>query len=113
MSNCNHEHEHIINEVNNYLPTEENLVNVSNLFKIFGDFTITKILASLFNHELCVLCICETVGMNKSAVSHQLRVLNDAKLVKCRKVGKEVLYSLNDEHVVLMYKMALEHVMEE
>ena len=106
-------HEHIINEVNNYLPKEEDLNKVTNLFKIFGDSTRTKILAALFNHELCVMCICEVVGMNKSAVSHQLKVLKDAKLVKSRKIGKEVLYSLNDEHIVLIYKMALEHVMED
>ena len=58
------------------------------------------------------MCICGVVGMTKSAVSHQLKVLKDAKLVKNRKVGKEVLYSLNDEHIVLIYKMALEHVTE-
>ena len=105
-------HEHIVNDVNTYLPKEEDLNKVTNLFKIFGDSTRTKILAALFNHELCVMCRCGVVGMNKSAVSHQLKVLKDAKLVKCRKVGKEVLYSLNDEHVVSIYKMALDHVME-
>ena len=105
-------HQHLVEDVNNYLPNEEELSKVTNLFKIFGDSTRTKILAALFNHELCVMCICGVVGMNKSAVSHQLKVLKDAKLVKNRKVGKEVLYSLNDEHIVLIYKMALEHVME-
>ena len=106
-------HQHLVEDVNNYLPTEEDLNKVTNLFKIFGDSTRTKILAALFNHELCVMCICGVVGMNKSAVSHQLKVLKDAKLVKNRKVGKEVLYSLNDEHIVSIYKMALDHVMEE
>ena len=105
-------HQHLVEDVNTYLPNEEDLAKVTNLFKIFGDATRTKILAALFNHELCVMCICGVVGMNKSAVSHQLKVLKDAKLVKNRKVGKEVLYSLNDEHIVLIYKMALEHVME-
>ena len=113
MENINEKHQHILNDVNDYLPKEEDLEKVTNLFKIFGDSTRTKILAALFNHELCVMCICGAVGMNKSAVSHQLKVLKDAKLVKNRKVGKEVLYSLNDEHIVLIYKMALEHIMEE
>ena len=106
-------HQHLVEDVNNYLPTEEDLNKVTNLFKIFGDSTRTKILAALFNHELCVMCICGVVGMNKSAVSHQLKVLKNAKLVKNRKVGKEVLYRLNDEHIVSIYKMALDHVMEE
>ena len=74
--------------------------------------TRTKILSALFSNELCVCDICDVVGMNKSAVSHQLRVLREYNLVKYRRQGKEVFYSLADEHVILIYKMALDHVEE-
>ena len=87
--------------------------NPKNIFKVFGDSTRTKILSALFEHELCVCDICAVVGMNKSAVSHQLKVLREAKLVKFRKNGKEVFYSLADNHIVMIYKMALEHVRED
>ena len=107
-----HEHKNIIKEVKDLMPNEEALYNVSELFKVFGDSTRTKILAAIFNHELCVCDICKIVGMTKSAVSHQLRVLRDFNLVKYRKSGKEVFYSLADEHVISIYKMALDHVME-
>lgn len=108
-----HEHKDIIKDVKALMPNEENLYNVSELFKVFGDSTRTKILAALFNHELCVCDICKIVNMTKSAVSHQLRVLKDFNLVKFKKVGKEVFYSLSDDHVILIYKMALDHVMED
>lgn len=106
-------HKDIVLEVKKHLPCEEELLKVVNLLKVFSDFTRTKILSALFEHELCVCDICSIVGMNKSAVSHQLKVLRDAKLVKFRKSGKEVFYSLADNHVVMMYQMALEHVREE
>lgn len=108
-----HEHKDIIKGVKTLMPSEENLYNVSELFKVFGDSTRTKILAALFNGELCVCDICKIVNMTKSAVSHQLRVLKDFNLVKFKKIGKEVFYSLSDDHVISIYKMALEHVMEE
>ena len=106
-------HDDVVNEVSDKMPDEKELYKIAELFKVFGDFTRTKILSALFEHELCVCDICRIVNMNKSAVSHQLRVLRDTKLVKCRKSGKEVFYSLADEHVVLVYKMALEHICEE
>ena len=107
-----HSHKKIVNEVKEIMPDEDDLYNVAELFKVFGDSTRTRILAALFNHELCVCDICLVVGMNKSAVSHQLKVLKNFNLVKARKQGKEVFYSLADEHVVLIYKMALEHILE-
>ena len=106
-------HEDLVNEVKKCMPTEEQLYNVAELFKVFGDPTRTKILSALFEHELCVCDICKVVNMTKSAVSHQLRVLREANLVKFRKSGKEVFYSLADNHVVMIYKMAIEHVCEE
>lgn len=108
----NYPHKDIINEVKILMPNENNLSDVAELFKVFGDSTRTKILAALFNHELCVCDICKVVEMNKSAVSHQLKVLRDFNLVKYRKKGKEVFYSLADEHVFLIYEKALEHILE-
>ena len=105
-------HHDLVDDVLSKMPNGKNLDKVSELFKVFGDLTRTKILAALFEHELCVCDICNVVDMNKSAVSHQLRVLRDNNLVKFRKVGKEVFYSLADNHVVMIYKMALEHVCE-
>lgn len=107
-----HSHNDIIKEVKTLMPKEEDLYDVAELFKVFGDSTRTKILAALFNHELCVCDIGRVVNMTKSAVSHQLKVLKNFNLVKARKQGKEVFYSLADEHVVLIYKMALEHILE-
>lgn len=106
-------HKDIVKDVKKCMPNEGSLYDVAELFKVFGDSTRTKILAALFEHELCVCDICKVVNMTKSAVSHQLRVLRDANLVKFRKNGKEVFYSLADDHVVMIYKMALEHVCEE
>jgi len=106
-------HDDVVDDVSIKMPDEKELYKIVELFKVFGDFTRTKILSALFEHELCVCDICKIVNMNKSAVSHQLRVLRDTKLVKFRKNGKEVFYSLADEHVVLVYKMALEHISEE
>jgi len=99
-------------QIKDNMPDSETLDDLTNLFKVLGDNTRAKILYSLKNKELNVSDICECVEMNKSAVSHQLRVLRDAKLVKSRKSGKEVYYSLDDEHVSLIFNCALEHVNE-
>lgn len=92
--------------------SEEVVYDVAELFKVFGDSTRTSILTVLFDKELCVCEICERLKMTKSAISHQLRILRQSKLVKARKVGKEVFYSLADEHVVKIFEMAVEHVVE-
>ena len=107
-----HPHNELIKEVKSLMPKEEYLYDVAELFKVFGDSTRTRILAALFNHELCVCDIGKVVDMTKSAVSHQLKVLRDFNLVKCRKQGKEVFYSLADEHVFMIYEKALEHILE-
>ena len=107
-----HPHNELIHEVKSLMPKEDHLMSVAELFKVFGDSTRTRILAALFNHELCVCDICKVVDMTKSAVSHQLKVLRDFNLVKYRKQGKEVFYSLADEHVFLIYEKALEHILE-
>lgn len=108
-----HPHQEWIKEVKSLMPNEDDLYDVAELFKVFGDSTRTRILAALFHHELCVCDICKVVEMTKSAVSHQLKVLRNYNLVKFRKQGKEVFYSLADEHVFMIYEKALEHILEE
>ena len=101
-----------IDEVKEKLPEEELIIDVSDLFKVLGDPTRVKILTTLEIKELCVNEICECLDMTKSAVSHHLRVLRQSKLVKYRKVGKEVYYSLDDDHVVQIFYCALSHISE-
>ena len=88
----------------------EIIESLSKLFKVFGDPTRIKILWSLNVHELCVLDSCEVLGMTKSAVSHQLSTLKEAKLVRARREGKEVYYSLDDEHVKEIFETGIIHV---
>ena len=94
------------------LELDDYIEDMADLFKILGDKTRTKILSVLQKQELNVSSISELVGLPISAVSHQLRTLRQAKLIKPKKVGKEVFYSLDDEHVSLIFKCALEHVKE-
>ena len=91
---------------------DDYIEDMANLFKVLGDKTRTKILATLEKGELNVSNISVLVGLNISAVSHQLRILRQAKLIKPRKVGKEVVYSLDDDHISQIFKCALEHVKE-
>ena len=91
--------------------TEENfLYDVAELFKIFGDSTRIRILTALQKSELNVCDIASVLNMTKSAVSHQLRILRQAKLVKNRRVGKEIFYSLDDEHVHDIIDIAIAHL---
>ena len=103
-------HESVIERVRSQMPDEETLLNASELFKVFGDSTRTRILSALFISELCVCDIAKLLNMTKSAVSHQLRILRQTKIVKNRREGKEVFYSLDDEHIELIYKMAITHL---
>ena len=91
---------------------DDYIEDMASLFKILGDTTRTKILAVLEKGELNVTDISNLVGLNISAISHQLRILRQAKLIKPRKVGKEVRYSLDDDHISSIFNCALEHVME-
>ena len=106
-------HEGVVARVRAVLPDEDTLADVAELFKVFGDSTRTRILSALFEAELCVCDIASLLGMTKSAVSHQLRILRQTKVVKNRKQGKEVYYSLDDDHISRIYKMALEHLAED
>lgn len=109
---CNIVHEEVISIVKSKMPSNDVLYDVAELFKVFGDHTRTRILSGLFLSELCVCDIATLLEMTKSAVSHQLRILRQTKVVKMRKSGKEVYYSLDDEHISKIYKMALEHLAE-
>ncbi len=107
------EHQMLLQKVIGRMPDDETLCELAELFKVFGDTTRTKILSALFEEELSVCCISDIVQMSQSAVSHQLRNLRQSKVVKSRRRGKEILYSLNDEHIEQIYKTALEHLWEE
>lgn len=109
---CEHSHKNIVDKVKPLMLSEEIVYDVAELFKVFGDSTRTNILMALFESEMCVCDIGELLGMTKSAISHQLRILRQSKLVKARKSGKEVFYSLADNHVVKIFEMAIEHVTE-
>lgn len=109
---CTVKHEDIIEKVKGKMPDEETLFDIAELFKVFGDSTRMKIICCLFEHEMCVCDIAELINATQSAVSHQLRVLKQAKLVKYRKEGKVVYYSLSDRHVEMIFGMALEHIEE-
>ena len=103
----------IDNNVNQFsLPEEETLYDLAELFKIFGDSTRIKILYALFEKELCVNDIAEQLSLSQTAVSHQLRILRQNKLVSGRKEGKNVRYSLADDHVRTIIDMGLEHIEE-
>ncbi|MBP5308230.1 MAG: helix-turn-helix transcriptional regulator [Clostridia bacterium] len=110
---CNVVHDNVVERVRATLPDEDLLADVAELFKVFGDSTRTRILSALFGAELCVCDIASLLNMTKSAVSHQLRILRQTKIVKNRKHGKEVYYSLDDDHIAKIYKTALEHLTEE
>jgi len=86
------------------------LIDMAELFKVFGDSTRIKILCELFQEEKCVSDICQAVQMGQSAVSHQLRILKQAKLIRGRRQGKQILYSLADHHVVTIMNMTREHL---
>jgi ArsR family transcriptional regulator len=94
------------------LPEDDLLIDLAELFKIFGDSTRVKILYLLLEEEMCVCDIAESLKMTVSAISHQLRILKGAKLIKFRKEGKSVFYSLADEHVNLILKQGMEHITE-
>ena len=102
----------ILKKLKNNPPPDEILYELAELFKVFGDSTRIRILYVLFEDELCVGDIAELLNMSQSSVSHQLRILKDAKLVKFRREGKSIFYALDDEHVYHILEMGMEHVEE-
>ena len=107
-----HVHEDIVNKVSQEMPDEDSLFDLSELFKVFGDSTRIRILYCLFESEMCVCDIATLLSMTQSAISHQLSVLKKSKLVKSRRSGKTVFYSLADGHVRTIINQGMEHVKE-
>ena len=109
---CDVIHEDIVNQVRDKMPQEESLYDLAELFKVFGDSTRIRILWALHESEMCVCDIAVLLNMTQSAISHQLRVLKQANLVKNRKEGKVVYYSLVDDHVREIFDQGLIHINE-
>ena len=109
---CNIIHQEVVNKVQSLMLKNEVFYDLADIFKIFGDFTRIKILYALFKSSMCVCDIAALLGMTKSSISHQLRILKQAKLVKFKKEGKVVYYSLDDEHVQSIFEQGLLHVNE-
>jgi len=114
-TNCcgaEHVHHRTTQEITAAMPDDDALIDLAELFKVFGDSTRIKLLTALSSGELCVCELSETVGMSSSAVSHQLKILKQAKLVGFRREGKTVYYFLADDHVMTILKQGIEHISE-
>jgi len=109
---CNVIHKDVIEMVKETLPEEETLYDLAELFKVFGDSTRIKIICALFKSEMCVCDLSNLLNMSQSAISHQLRVLKAARLVKFRREGKVVYYALDDDHIKQIYDAGLSHILE-
>lgn len=105
-------HKDLLKIVTEKMPEEEKLYDLAELFKVFGDSTRIRILFVLFEAEVCVCDLAEALNMTQPAISHQLKILKQAKLVKCRREGKSMFYSLADGHVSTMIAQGLEHIEE-
>ncbi|MCY6484466.1 metalloregulator ArsR/SmtB family transcription factor [Clostridium aestuarii] len=110
VCSCNQIHDDVVNKVKENMISQETSVGLAEFFKVLGDTTRIKILYALSINEMCVCDISNLLNMKQSAVSHQLRVLRTARLVKYRKEGKIVYYSLDDEHVESVFSKGLEHI---
>ncbi|MFA7636912.1 MAG: metalloregulator ArsR/SmtB family transcription factor [Monoglobales bacterium] len=105
-------HSELLKIVNDSLPNEERLYDLAELFKVFGDSTRIRILFVLFETEVCVCDLAEALNMTQSAISHQLKILKKSKLVKSRRDGKSVFYSLADGHVRTIISQGMDHIEE-
>jgi ArsR family transcriptional regulator, lead/cadmium/zinc/bismuth-responsive transcriptional repressor len=113
VCNCIEVHKDCVSCVKENMLSDNVFSSLSELFKVFGDYTRIKIIYALLKKELCVCDIAEVLGMSQSSISHQLRVLKGARLVKFRKEGKVVYYSLDDEHIGSIFNAGLEHLEHE
>lgn len=107
-----HDHTKIAENLIERLPPLDKMMDLSDLFKLFGDSTRIRILYALTEGELCVGAIAELLSMGQSAISHQLKVLRDANLLGCRREGKEMIYFLKDDHVRGILAQGFEHISE-
>lgn len=105
-------HPETIEKITKVMPDDDTLIDLAELFKVFGDSTRIKILSALSGGELCVCDVSTILGMTSSAVSHQLKILKNAGLVSFRREGKTVFYALADDHVMTILRQGLEHVNE-
>ena len=110
ICDCNIIHESVVNDVIKRMPSDIVFNKLTHFLKIMGDNTRAKILWALDQNEMCVCDIANVLNMTKSSVSHQLKNLKDAKIVKYRKSGKEVYYTLDDEHVKKLFELSIEHI---
>lgn len=108
-----HHHDELVEAISRLMPPEEELYNLADFFKVFADTTRIKILYVLLCQEMCVCDIADTLKMTQSAISHQLRVLKQMDLVKFRREGKTIFYSLADDHIVSILNQGLDHINEE
>lgn len=106
-------HEELLKIVNETMPEETELYDLAELFKVFGDSTRIRILYVLFEAEVCVCDLAQALNMTQSAISHQLKILKQNKLVKSRREGKSIFYSLADDHVRTIISMGREHIEED
>ena len=110
ICDCNIIHEAIVNQTKEKMLDNDFINEISLFFKILGDNTRVKILFALDNNEMCVCDIANVLNMTKSSISHQLSFLKQNNIVKCNRVGKEVYYSLDDEHVKEVFEVAISHI---
>ena len=109
---CNVIHKDVVEEVREKLPKEETLYELAEFFKVFGDTTRIRILCALFEAEMCVCDLSALLNISQSAISHQLRGLKAARIVKFRREGKVVYYSLDDEHIKHIFDEGFRHISE-
>lgn len=112
VCDCDAIHADIVNEVREKIPPDDTLYDLADFFKVLGDSTRVRIMWALDMNEMCVCDLAVLLNMTKSAISHQLRSLKNADLVRHRRVGKNVFYSLSDEHVRDIFEKAMEHINE-
>jgi DNA-binding transcriptional ArsR family regulator len=112
-TDCTVIHQEVVDAVRERMPDDDLLLDLADCFKLFSDSTRLKILYALMEAEMCVCDISVLLGMTKSSVSHQLRVLKQSNLVKYRKAGRVIYYSLADDHVRTICRMGMEHVRED
>jgi ArsR family transcriptional regulator len=107
---CNIIHKEIVNRVLENKPKDQELEDLSKIFKILGDFTRIKIMWILDKEEMCVCDIANVLNMTKSSISHQLAILRENGIVKYKRVGREVYYTLDDDHISKLYEIGIEHI---
>ena len=110
--NSNIIHSDVVEEIKDRIPKDEVLYDLAEFFKVFGDSTRIKIICALFENEMCVCDLAALLGVSQSAISHQLRTLKSARLVRYRREGKVVYYSLDDDHIKHIFDEGLNHITE-